>query len=194
MRTDRRKLMSAHGLPSNYERLEYIENTSTAYIDCGLSPKYTFDYEIKTNIVTGNCIFGCKYVNDTTDFRFFWNRATAIYLDVGYGRIMLTTQSGTKIIHAKFGNYFIENLINKEKATGPVFDENMYGASISNLFLFQGYGYERGKVWLLNINDNGKPIRKFIPVKRKSDGVIGMYDLVGRKFYTSPNGVAFTGG
>ena len=33
-----------------------------------------------------------------------------------------------------------------------------------------------------------------IPVKRKSDGVIGMYDLVGRKFYTSPNGVAFTGG
>ena len=47
---------------------------------------------------------------------------------------------------------------------------------------------------LLNINDNGKPIRKFIPVKRKSDGMVGMYDLVEKKFYTSPNGVAFTGG
>ena len=35
---------------------------------------------------------------------------------------------------------------------------------------------------------------KLIPAKRKSDGVIGMYDLVGKKFYTSPNGEAFTGG
>ena len=70
----------------------------------------------------------------------------------------------------------------------------MHGARISNLFLFHGYGSEKGKVWLLNINDNGKPIRKFIPVKRKSDGMVGMYDLVEKKFYTSPNGVAFTGG
>ena len=182
-------------LPTSYERLEYIENTSTAYIDCGLSPKYTFDYEIKTNIVTGNCIFGCKfYDNDEIDFRFFWHQSSNICLDVGRGRISLKTPYGTKIIHAKFGNYFIEDLINEKKVTGVAFDENMNGARISNLFLFQGYGYEKGKVWLLNINDNGKPIRKFIPVKRKSDGVIGMYDLVGRKFYTSPNGVAFTGG
>ena len=195
MRTNRRKLMAAHGLPSNYERLEYIENTSTAYIDCGLRPKYTFDYEIKTNIVTGNCIFGCKYYyDDTIDFRIFWYQSSIIYLDIGRGRIDLRTPSGTKIIHVKFGNYFIENLINKEKVTGVAFDENMNGALISNLFLFNGYGYEKGKVWLLNINDNGKPIRKFIPVKRKSDGMVGMYELVGRKFYTSPNGVAFTGG
>ena len=181
-------------LPTSYERLEYIENTSTAYIDCGLSPKYTFDYEIKTNIVTGNCIFGCKfYGDDARDFRFFWYKPT-IHLDIGSSRIYLNTPSGTKIIHVKFGNYFIENLINKEKETGVAFDENMYGARISNLFLFQGYGSEKGKVWLLNINDNGKPIRKFIPVKRKSDGMVGMYDLVEKKFYTSPNGVAFTGG
>ena len=193
MRTNRRKLMAAYGLPSNYERLEYIENTSTAYIDCGLSPKYTFDYEIKTNIVTGNCIFGCKFIDDNRDFRFFWFDSK-IYLDIGRGRILLKTPFSTKIIHAKFGNYFIENLIDEKKVTGVAFDENMHGTFISNLFLFQGYGYEKGKVWLLNINDNGKPIRKFIPVKRKSDGMVGMYDLVGRKFYTSPNGVAFTGG
>lgn len=180
-------------LPTSYERLEYIENTSTAYIDCGLQPKYTFDYEIKTNIVTGNCIFGCKYVSDIKDYRFFW-ACSLMYLDIGKGRIHLKTPFGTEIIHAKFGNYFIENVINKEKVTGVTFDENMYGARISNLLLFQGYANEKGKVWLLNINDNSKPIRKFIPVKRKSDGVIGMYDLVGRKFYTSPNGVAFTGG
>lgn len=35
---------------------------------------------------------------------------------------------------------------------------------------------------------------RLIPAKRKSDGIIGMYDLVGCKFYTSPNGMKFTGG
>ena len=51
-----------------------------------------------------------------------------------------------------------------------------------------------GKIYFLKMKENGMLVRDFIPVKRKSDGVIGMYDLVGRKFYTSPNGVAFTGG
>ena len=194
MRNNRRKLMISHSiLPTSYEMLEYIENTSTAYIDCGLSPKYTFDYEIKTNIVTGDSIFGCDYYDDETDYRFFWV-SSLIYLDIGRARLSLKTTSDTRIIHAKFGNYFIENLITKEKATRVTFGENMNDARVSNLFLFAGYRNAKGKVWLLNINDNGKPIRKFIPVRRKSDGVIGMYDLVGRKFYTSPNGVAFTGG
>lgn len=188
-------------LPTSYERLEYIENTSTAYIDCGLKPKHTFDYEVKTNIITGDSILGCIYNEDYNDFRFFsLNQNT--YFDVGSNRIAIRIKRATgEIIHVKFGNYFIENLVNKEKITGPIFDENMNSAMITNMFIWVRIhntsgvkDIAKGKIWLLNINDNGKPIRKFIPVKRKSDGVIGMYDLVGRKFYTSPNGVAFTGG
>lgn len=188
-------------LPTSYERLEYIENTSTAYIDCGLKPKHTFDYEVKTNIITGDSILGCIYNEDYNDFRFFsLNQNT--YFDVGSKRIAIRIKRATgEIIHVKFGNYFIENLVNKEKITGPIFDENMNSAMITNMFIWVRIhttsgvkDIAKGKIWLLNINDNGKPIRKFIPVKRKSDGVIGMYDLVGRKFYTSPNGVAFTGG
>lgn len=185
-------------LPTSYERLEYIENTSTAYIDCGLQPKYTFDYEIKTDMRTGNVILGCSYSSDSKDFRFFCTPQNSIaYFDVGTGRISFehSNHKDTKIIHIKFGNYFIESLITKQKATGRIFDEKMNGAMITNLFLVEGYRpVPKGKIWLLNINDNGKPIRKFIPAKRKSDEVIGMYDLVGKKFYTSPNGVAFTGG
>ena len=54
--------------------------------------------------------------------------------------------------------------------------------------------YNNINMYSLIITYDGKPVRNFIPAKRKSDGVIGMYDLVGRKFYTSPNGVAFMGG
>lgn len=182
-------------LPASYERLEYIENTSTAYIDCGLKPKHTFDYEIRTNVKTEYLIFGCKLTNFQFPFRFFWY-GDSLYFDVGSKRtnIKIPNYTNVKIIHAKFGNYFIENLSNKEKATNNIFNENMNNAKISNLLIFEGRSNVKGKIWLLNINDNDKPIRKFIPVKRKVDGVIGMYDLVGRKFYTSPNGVAFTGG
>lgn len=187
-------------LPTSYERLEYIENTSTAYIDCGLKPKHTFDYEIKTNIITGDSILGCIFDNDNNDFRFF-ALDPKTYFDVGDKRIFISIERATGgIIHVKFGNYFIENLVNKEKITLPIFDENMNMAMITNMFIWArihpdgSKDIAKGKIWILNINDNGKPIRKFIPVKRKSDGVIGMYDLVGRKFYTSPNGVAFTGG
>jgi len=51
-----------------------------------------------------------------------------------------------------------------------------------------------GNVYYFNIKENGKYIMKLIPVKRKSDGMIGMYDKVGGKFYTSPNGAKFSGG
>lgn len=205
MRIGRRKMIrNSNSLPTSYERLEYIENTSTAYMDCGLKPKYTFDYELKTDIITGDSIIGCMFRNDGTDFRFFNLQIT--YFDVGPCRINIRIpNSTTNPLYVKFGNYFIENPSTKEKVTGVIFDEKMNGAVITNLFLWARLIYptpsvsnhnviSKGKIWLLNINDNGKPIRKFIPVKRKSDGVIGMYDLVGRKFYTSANGVAFTGG
>lgn len=201
MRTLRRKLIRQRILPASYERLEYIENTSTAYIDCGLKPKHTFDYEIKTNIITGDSILGCLFKDDQHDFRFF-SLSQNTYFDVGYNRIIVSILRPVGfVLHVKFGNYFIESLTNKKKTTRAIFDENMNNAIITNMLIWARINYSssssviaKGKIWLLNINDNGKPIRKFIPVKRKSDGMIGMYDLVGRKFYISPNGVAFTGG
>lgn len=202
MRTNRRKMIRQSILPTSYERLEYIENTSTAYIDCGLKPKHTFDYEVKTDIITNDSILGCMFKDDRHDFRFF-SQNLSTYFDVGYNRIAVTIKRATGyVIHVKFGNYFIESLVNKEKTTGAIFNETMNNAIITNIFIWAklstsdsvGSVIAKGKIWLLNINDNGKPIRKFIPAKRKSDGVIGMYDLVGKKFYISPNGVAFTGG
>lgn len=194
MRTLRRRMIRQSSLPTSYERLEYIENTSTAYIDCGLEPKHTFNYEIKTNAVTGNSVFGTSCLNEYTDYRFFCVNVNKLYFDVGNYRI-ISPQGVTFPYHAKFGNYYIQDLDNEtNKVTGNTFGETLHGAKLGNLYLLFGHGNVKGKVWLLNINDNDKPIRKFIPAKRKSDGVIGMYDLVGRKFYTSPNGVAFTGG
>lgn len=198
MRTLRRKLIRQRILPASYERLNYIENTSKAYIDCGLPPKYTFDYEFKGFAFSGNSVLGYLYVLNRNQYRFFYvyNR---FYFDVGPERISVFVGyiPDTKYYHVKFGNYYIKSL-NPEgfDTTGDTFNETMNGAELHNLLLlYNGASkYVLGKIYLLKINDGDKCIRYFIPAKRKSDGVIGMYDLVGRKFYISPNGVAFTGG
>lgn len=198
MRTNRRKMIRQSILPAYYERLNYIENTSNAYINCGLQPKYTFDYELKADVITANVVLGFKYAGDSSDFRFFYKGR--FYFDVGTERIFTNSISNIPFYHVKFGNYYIKSVNPKGyNATTNTFNETMNGVLLNNLHLFNdGYnttlGFSTGKVYFLKINDKGKPIRDFIPAKHKSDGIIGMYDLVERKFYTSPNGVAFTGG
>lgn len=208
MRTNRRKMIRQSILPVSYERLNYIENTSTAYIDCGLQPKYTFNYEIKSDVFTNNLklfLLGCIFFSDGSDYRFFsnftsYNKHFNFYLDVGNKRISVSAPSSPNFIyHVKFGNYYINTVNPKDyKATGDIFDETINNAKLSNLFLFwdnkNPSTVSIGKIYFLKIKDKSKLIRDFIPVKRKSDGIIGLYDLVGRMFYTSPNGVAFTGG
>ena len=199
MRANRRKLIGYHGLPSNYERLEYIENISKSYIDCGLPPKYTFDYEIKALVPTGDVVLGYKSYNDNSDYRFFYVNNN-YYFDVGGSRLIMKIGMipSSLYYHVKFGNYYINSIYPSKdppKVTGNTFNETMNGTYKNHLFLFgeNTNMSAKGKVYFLKIKDNGKFIRYFIPVRRKSDGVIGMYDLVGRKFYTSPNGMAFTG-
>lgn len=198
MRTLRRKLIRQRILPASYERLNYIENTSTAYIDCGLQPKYTFDYEFKGFAFSGNTVLGYFYTSDKYQYRFFYVYNN-FYFDVGHKRIQIYVGNipYIKNYHVKFGNYYIKSLYPEGfDITGTTFNETMNGIELHNLLLLYNGGskYVLGRICLLKIKDRGKFIRDFIPVKRKSDGVIGMYDLVGRKFYTSPNGVAFTGG
>ena len=205
MRTNRRKMIRRYILPISYERLNYIENTSAAYINCGLQPTCTFDYELKAHIKTGNVVVGYNYQDDSLDYRFFFT-GDAYYFDVGSNRINVFTDSILKkfpFYHVKFGNYYINSIYPKGyNVTGDTFDKIMNGTKLNNLFLFwDGYHtdydtryYAVGKIYFLKIKDKDKLIRYFIPAKRKSDGMIGMYDLIGRKFYISPNGVAFTGG
>lgn len=198
MRILRRKLIRQRILPASYERLNYIENTSTAYIDCGLQPKYTFDYEFKGFAFSWNTVLGYFYAADIHQYRFFYANNN-FYFDVGSKRIYIFAGyiPSNQYYHVKFGNYYIKSLSPEGfDTTDATFNETMNGTKLHNLLLLYNgtSNYVLGKICLLKIKDRGKFIRYFIPAKRKSDGVIGMYDLIGRKFYTSPNGVAFTGG
>ena len=198
MRTDRRKMMILHGLPITYERLKYISNPNKGYIDTGFVPNQ--DTRIVCTIKTpkideDSFCFGSSSSWDRNAFE-FWSKESGIRSQLGYdgqGKYKNKVPYDT-ICEIDFNknvwNYNgVINTFSYEEFMCPwnlfIWHSKRYGSSIyGNVDYYNSF----------KIYDNGKLIRDFIPAKRKSDGVIGMYDLVGRKFYTSPNGVAFTGG
>ena len=214
MRTERRRMMLQLGkLPSAYQRLEYIVKTNKAYIDTGVvsSNHIAIFYDFMfINIKVGNNIisspydwsdennwtaeraFGVGIGNNPYEYRVAYGSGRHHYIDknvplwgVGdmYGTSWKLKQRYNISLNANH-----DFCINGEKILSLDGTKEFVGLgtiiNISNII----------NVYSLIITYDGKPVRNFIPAKRKLDGVIGMYDLVGKKFYTSPNGEAFTGG
>lgn len=197
MRTNRRRTMK---LISSYERIEYIESNGSSYIDTGIYGSNLLDIEISISQIWGVGLF--FLISRVSPFERTYGvvqqhtKQSSIRFDYYNGLNFLGNFINERITIRKSGldiyvnNTLKQRLLAKDKFTTP-----------STLLMFgilQGSTVNAtragGKIHFLKMKENGMLVRDFIPVKRKSDGVIGMYDLVGRKFYTSPNGVAFTGG
>ena len=50
------------------------------------------------------------------------------------------------------------------------------------------------RLYSCKIYDNGTLVRNFVPAKRNSDSVAGLYDTVNSVFYTSASSTAFSAG
>lgn len=197
MRTDRRKMMILHELPITYERLKYISNPNKGYIDTGFVPNQ--DTRIVCTIKTpkSGSVFCFGSSNSWRSNAFeFWpmedpTRSQLSYDGQGVYNYPVPNDTLCEIdFNKNVWNYNgIINTFSYIEFTCPwnlfIWHSKRYGSKIHGNVDY----YDSFKIY-----DNGNLIRDFIPAKRKSDEVIGMYDLVGRKFYTSTNGVAFTGG
>lgn len=201
-------------LPSAYQKLEYLVQANGAYIDTGVvsSNHIAIFYDIMfINIIKSENIIGSPYGWSEENS---WRAERAV--DIGIGNIPYEYRVayGTGQHH-----YINKNVplwgVGDMKGTSWKFKQRynislnahhdfcINGEKILSLDgtkEFVGLGTINNKtkntnnVYSLIITYDGKPVRNFIPAKRRLDGVIGMYDLVGKKFYTSPNGIAFTGG
>ena len=180
-----------------YERIEYIESNGSSYIDTGIYGSDSLDIEISLYSL-GNTVFfligrlsyfertyGVVFEQPYETLRFdYYNKLN--YLSVSANKRVTLRKSGLDL----YVNNVFTNRLPENKFTTPS-TLLMFGVLQNGAVNSSPAG---SKIYFLKMMENGMLVRDFIPVKRKSDGVIGMYDLVGRKFYTSPNGVAFTGG
>lgn len=182
MRTDRRKIFYYR-----YKKINYIENTANATIETDIiatqDTKVEIDFEAAENknnrtFLNGRNVF---YIGSgSTDTKNFVQLGNVnISSNANYNKM----KRHTYIIGCKYG-FSVDGLSLHRGISGDFVGQK-------TIVFVQGY---KGKCYGVKISEGNQLVRHFIPVKRKSDGVIGMYDIIGRKFYTSPNGVAFTGG
>lgn len=111
--------------------------------------------------------------------------AQAYYNDNAiYGSYSYNVDYDISINYKNNRNRFVNGLIAKDIIT------TLSGPSV-NLYLFAGndnqFGkwYFCGKVYYLQITEGMNLVRNFIPARRDSDGVLGMYDTVTNTFFTN---------
>lgn len=203
MRTDRRRMITYKELPYGFERLEYIYTLNSAYIDTGIYSDKDVRIEVsfKYKNVPTQYLFGSGYTDwETVNFLHLTQDNDIVFNNTRVIKSLLK-ENGRFTISTK------ENKVTLSNAEG-VIAEGYAGSyakrkSVYTIALFNtrngngsvpGYFFCESSIAKVSIFKGENLTRHFIPVKRKSDGLIGMYDTVGGKFYTSPNAIKFLGG
>lgn len=187
-------------LPNEYQQVEYIESHGTEYIDTKILPNNLTGYSVKlscNDITTDSFIFGA-YENT-------WRFTVGVnsYWYVGFSAVYNYTDrwkatSGIPVTIKT--NYKNDRIASVNDITNPQMLSSFLPTFTKNSIVLFGRmsggsvkGHEQ-KLYACNITQGDKIIRCFVPCYRKSDTTIGMYDIIGQKFYTNDGTGTFTKG
>ena len=183
-------------VPATYQQLEYIEATGTQYIDTGFKPNSDTKLEFKINF-QGSGHFLAYDKNNRYGFYYDGN-------NFRYDRQTLATTIGA--FNAGV-DWYIEEYKGVKIGTSPnsltTYATDTTSFSVNQNFCLFAMCYNtdnnpswfsKAKLYYFRMYNNGTLIRDFIPCYRISDGVIGMYDVVGKIFYTNKGTGSFVKG
>lgn len=196
-------------LPAGYTELEYIESSGTQYINTGvvLGQDYTntnikLEYDALINSGANWQVCGTMGLE-------------GIYIGVNnsdiicYGTGFSDTSTGVTnpfvkckyINDAKNGVIKVTNLSTNTDIVNltytPVTKTKvlpMILFSFSESATIISSNKMSGKMYNVKIYNNNELIRHFIPAKRLSDSVVGMYDLISNTFFTNSGTGSFVAG
>lgn len=190
-------------LPQGYTEVEYIRNSNyNAYIDTGvvLFDNTTNTYNITTKL--------------TSEFHSNLGCATIIacenpisrpnYYGLGY-RYKCSSTVDQLEFYGTSPNYSASVIDNGDDTRDVIFQStgNTSWTLNTPLIFFANWSSTAytstvrpadATIYSSTVIKNGDTVRDFVPAKRDSDSVYGLYDLITDTFYTSPNGNNFSGG
>lgn len=177
-----------------YTRLTHIEATGEQYFDLGYVVKDTDTIEAYYDTIVESAdkfLYGASGSSGSV-----WLSIYSTYAYVRFG------QTASKSISNGAINHYV-----KAKQKSVVLDAttttlDYVNMPTSSLFVFAGnggsnnpYNYFEGSVWMFKITDGGgNVIYDLRPVKRDSDGKVGMLNIVSGTFYASETDTDFIGG
>ena len=183
-------------LPTEYQEVEYIQSSGTQYIDTGVVATSGFEIDIKINIdtVTGSWapILSAHELSAPYKRNFIaYTSSKKMEIDAG-DKITQTsvTLTGDDVIKASNveNNFYLNvNGTNYTPIVTTAASHLAYSGRTMHLLHSNGYdfGYTSGKVYYCKITVHGTLVRNFVPCYRKSDNIVGLYDLVNGVFYTN---------
>lgn len=178
---------------SAYEQLKYIENNSNAYIQTRFTPNinssflYTFAY---TQFTNNDCFGVGSYAGG---WGLHTHGVSSIGYTFGYDIGVHYANDNSKHSFGLIGNQVIYDNKAVSTFTRAKINET-YPLKIFCPHTKSPGAYQHQRVYGLKLWDEDTLVHNFIPVRRRSDGKIGMLDKIDGQFYTSPNGVEFIGG
>lgn len=192
------------GLPVGYTKLTYIQSSGTQRIDTLFAPnqntRIVVDFEILTANASGwRSVFGSRESASSGHFALFLagtdspNYVNQFYSDIGntthwFGSSVSVTGRHTvdcnKNVISIDGNAYSHTAVTFQ-STRPLY---LFANNEAGTF---NMGCDE-KIYSCQIYDNGTLVRDYVPCINAS-GEVGLYDLVGKKFYGNAGTGTFTG-
>ncbi len=196
---------SAHCLPEGYTELEYLRSDGNAYINTNYSPTSKTRIEIVAKVdsgagnvnivgsgrgttgVSSDALLVINSLDDSTAEIKFDPAGTWLHAE----NVNMLEKNKLSLSATEFSVNGDVKLTNN--ATIPDTDNRPF-------YIFQRWRpsiestNNKVQVYEFSIYENDILVRNMIPVKRNSDGVLGMYDLVNDRFYTNAGTGTFTAG
>ena len=190
-------------VPIGYTEVEYVQNTSTAYINTNFKPNQDTRMMLTAQTVTSTSyarFLGCGGYDKVNAIQFDYESGSLGTLHVSWGTVAGWTNYSSCIgdfnVHTYDWNknsfYRDDTLIGSVTYANFQCTENLY--VLCNSFNSVPENFLLGKLYSFKLYDNNTLIRDLVPAKRDSDDKYGMYDIVNDVFYVSPNNVNFIGG
>jgi len=194
-------------LPSEYQQLEYIQNSGSQYLNLNFVPNdgAEWAYELKWMDISAsgsNYVMGSRVSSSTIYFGMSGASAT-LSMGISNHNLSVSNYRLANRLYLNYASYFgtnegtskLINLTDGDSYTGTqTASLTSASASVCLFALRSGNVHSGMRVYYLKVWRNNILYRNLVPCYRKSDNVIGMYDLVGRTLYTNSGSGKFTKG
>ena len=201
-----------HAIPGGYTELEYIQTNGDEYIDTGYAwttqnRKVNMEFMI-TTYKRRSHLFGSTNYLDYDLNPYFSTNASYEQNYIGTERYFYLNQDfiqNTKynVVWDLRSDKSFQMTVNNTNY-GPATVDRIPTTGVS-VYLFhvhrinpasflEGYNPAIGRIYGTKMWDNENLVRNFIPAKRNSDNVVGMYDTVTQTFFTNAGSGTFTAG
>ena len=201
------KTNPAVSVPVEYTQLEYIESSGTQYINTDVSAPNGFkaildwmftDFSGDNNkTVLGSedsaSPWACNWLQKRGESVCRWHlgaydeyrSSTTVSVNTQYD-IDMSTIKGTSYLKID-GNSIITDTNSNDRSSNSIyiFATNKAGTAGDQ---------SSARLYSCKIIKDDETVRNYIPAKRNSDGVVGLYDLISKTFFTNAGTGTFTAG